>query len=64
MDIAKLSMDAAQQSVMDAVGMAMLSKSLDTSRMNADGLARLMASADPARAPLPDGAGNRVDILA
>jgi len=44
----------------------MLSKSLDTARMNADGLALLMAGAAqaPLSAPLPADSGTVVDITA
>lgn len=61
MDIAKLSSEMAQDSLMNAVGTTMLSKSLDAAQSNADGLARLMESA---AAPLPEGSGRKVDLFA
>jgi hypothetical protein len=56
-------MDLAQDSLKNAVGSAVLSKTLDAAAANADGLLRLMATADPARAPLPEGSGGAVDIV-
>lgn len=63
MSIEKLSMELAQDSVKNAVGSALLSKSLDTARTNADGLLRLMETSVPASAPLPEGSGGTVDML-
>jgi hypothetical protein len=40
----------------------MLSKSMDTAKQNAEGLARMMQA--PAQAPLPAGSGNIIDVMA
>lgn len=54
-------MDAAQNSLMDQVGISMLSKSLDKAKSDADGLALLMGTA---LAPLPPDSGRTVDVTA
>lgn len=61
MDIARLSMDTAQQNLLDQVSIAVLSKSLDRTKTDAQGLALLMASA---AAPLPPEAGKNIDVMA
>ncbi|MFA6508801.1 MAG: YjfB family protein [Treponemataceae bacterium] len=62
MDIAQLSMDTAQNSLMDKVGVSMLSKSLDKAKTDADALALLMST--PLQAPLEADSGTVVDIMA
>lgn len=62
MDIARLSTELAQDSLMNQVGTAVLSKSMDRARSDAEGLALLMDSA--ALAPLPADSGKNVDLLA
>lgn len=62
MDIAKLSTDLANQSLMDQVGTAVLAKSMDRAKIDAEGLALLMNSAS--LAPLPAASGKNVDLLA
>jgi hypothetical protein len=63
MDIQKLSIESAQTAVKDKVGTALLSKSLDMARADADGLLRLMTRSAAGNAPLPEGSGGAVDIV-
>jgi hypothetical protein len=62
MDIARLSTELAQDTLMNQVGTAVLSKSMDRARSDAEGLALLMDSA--ALAPLHADSGKNVDLLA
>lgn len=62
MDIESLATEYARESTIEQARVAVLSKSLDRQRTDAEGLARLMASA--ALPPLPEGAGSLVDVRA
>lgn len=57
MDISALSMDLSQIQLLDQVGAAMLSKVLDAGKQQAASLLESLA-------PLPEGSGGNIDILA
>jgi hypothetical protein len=57
MDIQSLSMDSAQSQILDQVGITMLSKGLKGAQEEATDLLKSLA-------PLPEGSGARVDLLA
>ncbi|MFZ4615614.1 MAG: YjfB family protein [Rectinemataceae bacterium] len=66
MDIQSLSISLAQSKVADAVGSAMLKKSLSDMGDAGAALAQLFESvaSPPASAPLPSGSGTKIDLSA
>jgi hypothetical protein len=64
MDISALSTDLAQSKLMESVGAAMLGKGLSLAKEEVQGLMKLMESSALATAPLREGSGGTIDILA
>lgn len=60
MDIQAISMDSARSNLLDQVGVSMLAKGLKGDQQQATDLLKSLNTA----APLPEGAGTRVDLFA
>jgi hypothetical protein len=57
MEISSLSMDSARSDLLDRVGISMLAKGLKETQSEAEDLLKSLA-------PLPEGSGTRIDLLA